>query len=262
MSDYAIHMAAHRNVRDQIHNCHKCSLGSQANRVPFGGVSWAPKLILVGEAPGANEDTAGEPFVGRAGSILDQILGAGGVSRNQTLITNTVCCRPPSNRDPTPDEIETCSVNLDDQISLARTWVGLTLGKIPLNALLGKSGEPIGAHKGRPFWYKNKVWVPTYHPAYALRKKGVIPEIVNHVRQALRLYEGEDDPPRPKTSNFSIERRCLVIDHEDVKVPDKVQEITRAVFTKAEWVKIQHLSVEGLEGLIEAKQNLGVSVIK
>ncbi len=261
MSDYSTHMAAHRNVRDEIYNCHNCGLGKGANRVPFGGVSWAPKLILMGEAPGANEDSAGEPFVGRAGSLLDTMLSQAGVNRAQTMVANVVCCRPPSNRDPYLDEIEACEVNRNNQITLARTWVGMTLGKVALNALLGKQ-DPIGAHKGRPFWHKNKVWVPTYHPAYGLRNKGAIPEMTNHIRQAVRLYEGDLEPPRPKTSTYSIERGCLVVDHEDVRVPDKVREITRVTFTKAEWVKIQYLSIEGFEGVVGAKDQLGVSVVK
>lgn len=245
-------------ARKQIYACNRCSLGKTANRVPFDGVTWMPKLLLLGEAPGANENNERKPFVGPAGKLLDDMLTHIGLTRNHVMIANTVCCRPQANRNPEWSEIDACKVNREAQIMVANTWVGVTLGKIALNALIDDD-QPIGAWKGKPFWHRNKVWVPTYHPAYGLRNKAAVSEIKAHLYMAMRIYAGELEAPRPTTSHWSLESDVLIVDHEDVKVPDRVRELARATFTRVEWVKLR--TGQQRRAAVEVKAHLEAEVV-
>ncbi len=249
-------------VRGQIESCDACGLGEEANRVPFGGVSWRPKLVLLGEGPGKQEDLQGEPFVGRAGALLNRILKMAGLSRNEVLIANTVCCRPPGNRDPEWSEIEACKGNREAQIELANTWVGVVMGRVALGALLEDPGKSIGQYKGKPMWVGNMVWVPAYHPAYALRNKGAVAEIASHVKVALDIYQGKMKAPRPpKPGKYWMERGCLIVDHDGVKVPLRVRELAKATFTKEEWMRLNHAGTERLvTRTIEVATELDVEV--
>lgn len=169
-------------VRDQILACNACALGS-SNRVPFDGPTYQPDLVLVGEAPGANEDREGIPFVGRAGKLLDELLEGAGTRRSQVTITNTVCCRPPGNRDPEWAEIDACHPNLMAQLKLTNARVGVTLGRVAASIILDDPKVSIGATRSVPFIKYDKVWVPTYHPAYALRN----PQAKSWIRADLSL---------------------------------------------------------------------------
>jgi DNA polymerase len=124
--------------------------------------------MFVGEAPGADEDEQGRPFVGRAGQLLTKMIEAMGYTREQVYIANIIKCRPPNNRNPEPDEIESCSPFLDHQIRLINPQVIVTLGKFAGQTLLQ---TPIPITKLRGSWhrYKNIDVMPTYHPAYLLR---------------------------------------------------------------------------------------------
>ena len=253
-------MAEAENIRANIYNCSGCKL-RESNRVPFGGVTWAPKLILLGEAPGASEDAAGEPFVGRAGHILENMLAKVGLGRHHVMLVNSVNCRPPGNRDPQQDEIDACTVHRKLQIQLGRTWVGMTLGRIALSVIKNDPGIPIGAWKGRPFWDGDMCWVPTYHPAHVARNKGAEPEVIAHMLQALRLVKGEEEPPRPKGSGWRMERGCLILDHEDVIAPDKIVALARTTFTLPEWAKLKYSSKETWDAAILAREQLGATVV-
>ncbi|MCP3978796.1 MAG: uracil-DNA glycosylase [bacterium] len=156
-------------IRDEIGECTRCKLHEQRNNIVFGVGHPDAGLMFVGEGPGAEEDARGEPFVGRAGKKLDEMIVAIGLRREDVYIANIVKCRPPGNRDPQPDEIGTCSPFLNAQIEAIRPSVIVTLGA-PATRLLLQTR--IGITKLRGTWHEfNGVPVmPTFHPAYLLRR--------------------------------------------------------------------------------------------
>jgi len=158
-------------LREMVRDCPRCKLCATRTQTVFGvGVENAP-LLVVGEGPGADEDAQGEPFVGRAGQLLDQMLLAIGRSRTQnTYIANVVKCRPPGNRDPEPDEVQACRPYLDRQIELIKPKLIVGLGRTAAQRLL-QTDEPLSRLRGPLHEYgptKTPVFI-TYHPAYLLR---------------------------------------------------------------------------------------------
>jgi uracil-DNA glycosylase len=148
--------------------CTRCRLAQGRKTVVFGTGDPQASLMLIGEAPGAEEDKQGVPFVGAAGELLNRILQAIGMTREQVYIANVVKCRPPGNRDPQPDEIAACNRYLTGQIELVRPRLLVALGRVAAQTLLGND-MPIGRMRGR--WYE-VAGVPlrvTYHPAALLR---------------------------------------------------------------------------------------------
>ena len=156
---------------------HQCPLAATRTRVVFGAGNADADLMFVGEAPGASEDREGLPFVGRAGKLLDQLLGEIGLDRGQTFVANVLKCRPPGNRDPRPEEIEECSPHLFRQIELIEPKVICTLGNFSTKLL---SGSPEGISKvhGRPqrreIGGRTVLLYPLFHPAAALRTSSVL----------------------------------------------------------------------------------------
>ena len=155
-------------LRDCVANCTRCELASSRTNTVFGVGNTAADWMIIGEAPGAEEDRRGEPFVGRAGQLLDQMLLAIGQSREQVFIANILKCRPPNNRDPKPDEAAACREYLERQIELIRPKIILAVGRIAAQNLLG-SDEPVGRMRGRQHDLGGIPLVVTYHPAYLLR---------------------------------------------------------------------------------------------
>lgn len=153
--------------------CTRCALHKTRTQVVFGvgdrGASW----MVIGEAPGADEDRQGEPFVGRAGQLLNEMLRAAGVAREQVYIANILKCRPPENRDPKPEESASCAGYLQRQIALVQPGLLLAVGRIAAQNLLGVD-TPIGQLRGRVHRYgpSELPLVVTYHPAYLLRSPG------------------------------------------------------------------------------------------
>jgi DNA polymerase len=147
--------------------------------------------MLVGEAPGAEEDRRGEPFVGRAGKLLDEILRAVGLGRESVYITNTVKCRPPGNRDPAPAEMGACRAYLDRQIELVDPDVIVAIGKVAAQNLLG-SDAPVGRMRGRPHALGGIPLVVTYHPAYLLRSPAQKRLVWEDLCLARRIVQGVD----------------------------------------------------------------------
>jgi uracil-DNA glycosylase family 4 len=159
-------------LRAEALGCVRCPLAGGRTQVVFGVGDPAARLLFVGEAPGREEDLAGEPFVGRSGKLLDRLLHEElGMDRTQCYIANVVKCRPPDNRDPRPEEAEACRPYLDRQLELIAPSVVVTLGSVAAKALLGTT-EGIRSLRGRSYPFGNGVLVPTYHPAYALRAGG------------------------------------------------------------------------------------------
>lgn len=154
----------------KVKDCTRCRLHEARNSVVFGiGNTEAPDFLFLGEGPGAQEDAKGEPFVGPAGNLLDKILKAMGITREQVYICNVVACRPPGNRDPKPDELEACTPTWTSQIIAVRPKMIVALGKVSGNVLLGTSGQAIvQMRKKIHTWNKLPVQV-TYHPAGMLR---------------------------------------------------------------------------------------------
>ena len=156
-------------IRADIGDCTRCKLHTLGRRqIVFGVGNPNADLMFVGEAPGADEDLQGEPFVGRAGQLLTKIIEAIGMTREDVYIANVIKCRPPGNRNPEPDEVEQCEPFLFRQIDTIKPKVIVALGKFAAQSLL-RTSDPITRLRGREFKYRDAVLMPTYHPAYLLR---------------------------------------------------------------------------------------------
>ena len=148
--------------------CRSCNLALTRSNVVFGDGNPHSKLLFIGEGPGADEDSQGLPFVGRAGQLLTQILTAAGISRKDVYITNIVKCRPPENRVPTPEEMVICDQHLQTQIMLINPALIVLLGNTPTRWIL-KTGEGITKIRGKWFEWKGIAVMPMLHPSYLLR---------------------------------------------------------------------------------------------
>lgn len=161
-------------LRAAVEACQACKLCSGRTQTVFGVGNQRAHWMIVGEAPGEQEDRQGEPFVGKAGQLLDAMLRAVGLTRDeappqrQVYIANTLKCRPPGNRNPQPDELAQCEPFLVRQIALVQPRVILAMGRFAVQALL-RSDEPVGRLRGRVHRYEGVPLVVTYHPAYLLR---------------------------------------------------------------------------------------------
>jgi uracil-DNA glycosylase len=160
-------------LRDLALPCTRCRLAATRTQVVFGEGHPAADLVVVGEAPGAEEDRTGRPFVGRAGKLLDLLLASIGFPRESVYICNVLKCRPPANRNPEPAEVQACSPYLLRQVELVRPRVILACGAFAAQTLLGTS-VPIGRLRGGSHAYGGVPLVPTYHPAALLRNPGWI----------------------------------------------------------------------------------------
>jgi DNA polymerase len=156
-------------LQQAVAACRACKLCEGRTNTVFGVGDTQADWLLVGEAPGENEDRLGEPFVGQAGKLLDNMLGSLGLSRReQVYIANVLKCRPPGNRNPEPDEIAQCEPFLRRQVALLRPKIILAMGRFAVQTLL-QTTEPIGRLRGRVHRYQDVPVVVTYHPAYLLR---------------------------------------------------------------------------------------------
>ena len=156
-------------VRADIGDCTRCKLHGQGRRqIVFGVGNPDADLMFVGEAPGADEDIQGIPFVGRAGQLLTKIIEAIDLKREDVYIANVIKCRPPGNRNPEPDEVETCEPFLFQQIDIIKPKVIVALGKFGAQTLL-RTLDPISRLRGRVYNFRGAKLVPTFHPAYVLR---------------------------------------------------------------------------------------------
>lgn len=163
-------LAELESLRLEVSRCTKCTLHETRTQTVFGVGSPDAQLMVIGEAPGADEDRQGEPFVGRAGRVLNAMLGAVGLRRETVYIANIVKCRPPKNRDPRPEETASCGAYLKAQIDLVRPAVILAAGRVAAQNLLGTTAA-IGRLRGQDHRHP-ETGIPivvTYHPAYLLR---------------------------------------------------------------------------------------------
>ena len=155
-------------IRDEIGDCTRCALHKGRNKLVFGDGAPTARLMFVGEGPGADEDAQGLPFVGRAGQLLNNMIAAMGIKREECYIANVVKCRPPGNRAPEPDEANTCSPFLFRQIDVVRPQVLVALGATAATYLLG-ARQPLAGLRGRVHAFRGTSLIVTYHPAFLLR---------------------------------------------------------------------------------------------
>ncbi len=148
--------------------CTACPLHRGRTQTVFGVGNWRAEWMFIGEAPGEQEDLQGEPFVGRAGQLLNEMIRAIGLKREDAYIANVLKCRPPKNRDPAPEEAAACEAYLKAQLALVRPRIIIAVGRIAAQNLL-KTATPIGKLRGQVHDYEHIPLVVTYHPAYLLR---------------------------------------------------------------------------------------------
>ena len=172
-------------------DCSRCKLHTLGRKqVVFGVGNPDADLMFVGEAPGADEDIQGEPFVGRAGQLLTKIIEAIDLKREDVYIANVIKCRPPGNRNPEPDEVEQCQPFLFRQIDAIKPKVIVALGKFAAQCLL-ETDAPITRIRGREFDYRGAVLIPTFHPAYLLRNPSSKRDVWEDMKKVRAILAGE-----------------------------------------------------------------------
>lgn len=170
--------------------CHKCPLGSLRTNLVFGVGNPKAKMVLIGEAPGRDEDIQGEPFVGRAGQLLNKMLNAINLKREDVYIANILKCRPPANREPLESEVELCLPYLIEQLNIIKPKIILALGRIAVNSLF-KAKMDIKNIRGKIFNFKGIKMVVTYHPAALLRNPQYKRPAWEDLQMVKRIYDEE-----------------------------------------------------------------------
>ena len=172
-------------IRTDLGDCRRCKLHAGRTNIVFGVGNPGARLMFVGEGPGADEDQQGEPFVGRAGQLLTQIIKAMGLGREDVYIANVVKCRPPGNRNPEPDEIEACSPFLQAQIASIGPTVIVALGKFAAQTLL-QTETPISRLRGQFHTFGGVAVMPTFHPSYLLRNPAAKREVWEDMKMVMQ----------------------------------------------------------------------------
>ena len=181
-------------IREDLGDCTRCKLHTLGRRqIVFGVGNPTADLMFVGEAPGADEDIQGIPFVGRAGQLLTKMIEAMGFRRDDVYIANVIKCRPPQNRNPEPDEVEQCEPFLFRQIGSIQPKVIVALGAFAAKALL-KTQDPISRLRGRVYDYHGAKLIPTFHPSFLLRSPDQKKYAWEDLKKALALLDRQ--PPR------------------------------------------------------------------
>ena len=183
-----------QEIREDIGDCTRCKLHTLGRKqIVFGVGNPNADLMFVGEAPGADEDVQGVPFVGRAGQLLTKMIEAMGFTRDQVYIANVIKCRPPENRNPEPDEVERCEPFLFKQIESIQPKVIVALGAFAAKTLL-KTQDPISRLRGRVYEYHGAKLIPTFHPSFLLRSPNQKKYAWDDLKKALAVLDRE--PPR------------------------------------------------------------------
>ncbi len=178
-------------IREDIGDCTRCKLHTLGRtQVVFGVGNPNADLMFVGEAPGADEDEQGIPFIGRAGQLLTKIIEAMALTREDVYIANIIKCRPPQNRNPEPDEVATCEPFLFQQIDAIKPKIIVALGKYAAQTLL-RTDTPISRLRGQQFDYRGATLIPTFHPAYLLRNPSSKREVWEDMKLVKQLLNSE-----------------------------------------------------------------------
>jgi DNA polymerase len=175
-------------IRSDLGECTRCKLHAGRTTVVFGVGNPDADLVFVGEAPGRDEDRQGEPFVGRAGQLLTKIIASIGLTREEVYIANVVKCRPPNNRNPAPDEVQTCEPFLFRQLDVLRPKVVVALGAFAIHTLLG-TDRAISRLRGQVYEYRGAKLVPTFHPACLLRSPDRKRDVWEDMKKVRALLE-------------------------------------------------------------------------
>jgi len=184
-------------LKEILGDCGRCPLSANRKMIVFGMGNPASSLLFVGEAPGRAEDEQGLPFVGPAGKLLDELLSNIGLRRSDVYITNVVKCRPPGNRDPLPQEIETCNPFLKEQIRLIAPKIVCSLGRIAAGVMLERNIQISKVH-GMRFPGPGYFNVVAFHPAAALRTPSTMEMITEDFMRLREYLDDEEIPPGPK----------------------------------------------------------------
>jgi uracil-DNA glycosylase len=181
-----------KELRTAIGDCQRCKLWSGRTHLVFGVGNPKAKLMFIGEGPGRDEDLQGEPFVGRAGQLLTDIITKGmGLRREDVYIANVVKCRPPENRNPEPDEVASCEPFLKKQIDLVKPEIIIALGKFAVQTLL-QTKAPITKLRGTWHSYHGIKLMPTFHPAYLLRNPGDKKLVWEDIKKVIKETQGSN----------------------------------------------------------------------
>jgi len=185
---------AFRIMAGEVGACKRCELHARRTQAVFGMGNPFSELMLIGEGPGEEEDRQGLPFVGKSGQLLDKILAAAGFSREENVyIANIVKCRPPENREPSPDERAACLPWLEEQIRLIRPSIIILLGSTALKGLLDPEGKITRVRGKWQNW--NDIWImPTYHPSALLRNPELKKDVWEDIKEVVRKYREVVDP--------------------------------------------------------------------
>ncbi len=178
-------------IRSDLGACRRCPLCDRRRHIVFGVGNPEAQLVFVGEGPGRDEDLRGEPFVGAAGELLNRIIQAIKLTRDQVYIANIVKCRPQGNRNPEPGEIATCLPFLERQLKAVNPRFIVALGKVAAQTLLGRQ-EPITRLRGKFYDYHGIQLLPTYHPAYLLRNPAAKRDVWADMQMLMKVYDYED----------------------------------------------------------------------
>jgi len=185
--------------------CTRCRLSAGRTQVVFGVGDPHADLMFIGEGPGYYEDKQGEPFVGAAGQLLNRLLAAIGIRRQDVYINNVVMCRPPGNRDPLPDEIDACRPWLMERVALIDPAVIVTLGRFATGVILDRPTVSITKVRGQRFRWEGRIVIPTFHPAAVLRGGGDASSHMAAVRQDFQMVQRAlADRPQPTEEQLGL----------------------------------------------------------
>ncbi len=203
-------------LRERALVCTNCRLCETRTNVVFGVGDFGADLMFIGEAPGRNEDLQGEPFVGAAGQLLEELLAGIGIERSEVYIANVLKCRPPINRDPRPDEIEACKGYLREQIRMISPRVVVTLGNFATKLLL-RTDTGITRLRGQRFdWWLSATLVPTFHPAAALRGR---PQVRDQMAADFALVRQVlDEAPDERSEDGSPSEEGLTVEESQMEL--------------------------------------------
>ena len=191
------------SLEKEVHYCTGCRLHETRTHTVFGMGNVNADLVFVGEGPGADEDAAGEPFVGAAGKILTRMIYALGLTRRDIYICNIIKCRPPGNRNPQPDEIDSCKKYLLTQLDVVQPKVICTLGAVSTHFLLNAKA-PIGRLRGRVFSFRGVKVVPTFHPAYIYRSPSRKIEVWKDLKLVEKLLNEKESSVERDTGSAKL----------------------------------------------------------
>ena len=176
------------DLEKSIINCQKCKLCKQRQNIVFGTGNKEADIMFIGEGPGADEDRLGEPFVGRAGKLMNMAFDVVGIKREEVYIANVVKCRPPGNRNPEDDEANSCLDYLRNQVILVKPKIIVLLGNVALKNIVGKE-YGITASRGKIIEKKGIIYIPTWHPAALLRDENKKVDFIRDLQKVLNEYK-------------------------------------------------------------------------